>query len=173
MGKKVGVKNGVKFKVQSELSLFDALQRHGRLPVDALSRHASLARTASYYGAKRLSERGLFDFRAMPRLSQFTEVPMLLLGFDNLKTSTLEAFAASASDIESIRMLVIGKKAAFVFVMGQSPTQLNDLSISMTQRLGQPPRLSVLSPRIAKLDLTIPAPVLKSIYAHLPDRRGT
>ena len=172
VGMQRGVKKGSKFRVQSEIALFSVLQQHGRLSVSELAKRVNLARTAAYYAQKRLWARGLFDFRAVPRLKRFGEIPMMLLGFDSLKARTLRGFVPYVKDICGVRMLLHNDKSAFFFLMGHSHQYLNELSISISRRLGKLPKLSVLQPQIATLDLTIPASILETLYAHLPERRG-
>ena len=154
----------VKFKVQSELALFDALQRHGKLPVNELSKHANLARTASYHGKNRLIKRGIFDFHAIPRLNRFSEVPMMLLGFNKLTSPhLLREFALTYASSEQVRMLIYNKDSAFLFLMSQTPKQLNELTMQIIKHLQQTPAIAILSPKIAKLKPTIPASILKNI----------
>ena len=170
--KEVSGKEGVKFRVQSELALFDVLQQHGKLSVSELSKRANLARTASYYGAKRLFDRGLFDFRAVPRLDKFSDVPQMLLGFSHLKKRAIQGFVTAAAEMESVRMLACGKESVVLFLMGHQQDHLHELSLSISRRFRRPPVLSLLSPEMVKLDLTIPGSVLQALYAHLPERRG-
>lgn len=154
----------VKFRAASEVALFDVLQRYGKLPVDELSRRAKLARTTSYHGAKRLQSRGLFDYQAVPRLSQFSEVPMMVLGFGGIAASKLGPLVSTYGCYEPVRMLMHDKQSVFFFLMHQSPAQLNELSMALIHQVGQAPHLSMLSPSIVKMDLTIPVSVLQAIY---------
>ena len=160
-----------KFQFQSELELFKALQKYGKHSNNALSEKTGIPATTIQSVSSRIEDRKFYRIQAVPDMGAFSEIPMAFLGFSDVHPVRLEQLIDKYRDTEQVRSLVHGKKELFLFLMDANRTRLTELIFEMMGLLQSRPTMHIITPSIAKLDITIPDRVLDTVYADLPDKR--
>ena len=75
-----------KFKLKSELELFKALQKYGKLSNEALSKKTGISATTIQSIFRRIEDREFYHIRAVPKLEKFSGSS--LFGVGNLPPGT-------------------------------------------------------------------------------------
>jgi DNA-binding Lrp family transcriptional regulator len=161
----------IKFTSQSDIELFKALQKFGKLSHKKLAKKTRMPKTTVQYAYDRLQERKFYDIKALPRLDQFPELPIAFLSFTNLHPIKLRTLKNIYSKKEEVRVLIINAKDILIILMHSSKDRLTELIFEIMEKAQARPTLHILSPIIAKLDLTIPDKILDAIYPGLPDKK--
>lgn len=160
-----------KFKLKSELELFKALQLFGKLSNEKLAKKIKIPPTTIQSIYNRLEKRKFYEIKAIPKLEQFTEIPMAFIGFSNLHPVKLKQLKEKSEGKEQIRALIYSEKEALLFLVDKNKDRLTELIFEIMELLQSRPTLHIITPSIVKLDITIPGNVLDTVYANLPDKR--
>ncbi len=160
-----------KFKLQSELELFKALQIFGKLSNESLSKKTGISPTTIQSIYKRIKKRKFFNIKAVPKLEMFPELPLAVLGFTDIHPVKWKQLKEKSLENESIRILLHSEREFLIILMAESSAGLTKLIFEIMEMLKARPTLHILSPEISKLDVTIPEKVLNAVYKGLPDKR--
>lgn len=160
-----------KFKLKSELELFKSLQLFGKLSNEKLAKKTKIPPTTIQSIYNRLEKRKFYEIKAVPKLEQFIEIPMAFIGFSNLHPVKLKQLKEKSEGKEQIRALVHSEREALLFLMDESKDTLTELIFEIMELLQSRPTLHIITPSIARLNITIPGKVLEKVYGNLPDKR--
>ena len=160
-----------KFKVKSDLSLFKAIQRNGRLSELALAQQTNISATTVHYAMQRLKQRDFFNIRAVPRLDMFQEIPLAIIGFANVHPMKLQELKERYIDIAEIVQFFHSEKDVVLFVMDVRKAELTKKLFDIIECIQEKPCIYITSPKIARCYLSIPDHILDGVYADLPERR--
>lgn len=160
-----------KFHLKSELELFKALQKYGKLSNEILSKKTGIPATTiqSIYG--RIEGRDFYSIKAIPKLEEFPEVPAAFIGFSDIHPVRLKQLQENYSKKEQVRVMILDNKEVFLFLMDENRNKLTELIFEIMKLLQVRPTLHIITPSIAKLDMTIPDKILDKVYSGLPDKR--
>ena len=161
-----------KFKVKSDLILFEMLQKFGKISNRKLSKVAKLPTSTIEYAYNRLKKRDFYDIKAIPRLDLFPEVPMTILGFPDIDSNKLRKLRKKYLKRKQVRLFLYGQKQVVLFLMSSDKDKLTNLIFEIMEDIKDKPCIHLIAPRILKFDLTIPNMILEKVYSRLPDRRG-
>lgn len=159
-----------KFNSQTDIDLFKALQKFGKLSHKKLAKKINLPKTTVQYAYDRLKERKFYDIKAIPRLDRFPELPIAVLSFTDLHPIKLRTLKNTYNKKEEVRALIINSKDILIILMHTNKDRLTELIFEIMGKAQARPTLHILSPTIAKLDLTIPDKILDAISPDLQDR---
>jgi hypothetical protein len=159
-----------KFTTRSELELFKALQKYGRISYDLLAQKTLLPKTTIQYAYQRLKKKRLFKLNAIPQLAHFSELPLALLSFTDLHPIRLKKLKQIYIQQEEVRILLTTHERVFMMLMHESEDQLDELISAIAEKAQAKPALCMISPTIAKLDLTIQDNVLDAMCTVLKGR---
>lgn len=160
-----------KFKLKSELELFKALQRFGKLSNDALSEKTGISATTIQSIFGRIEERDFYGIQAVPRLEEFSEVPMAFIGFSDVHPVRLRQLKEKSLSREQFRAFIHSGKELLLFLMDKNRDRLTELIFETMKVLQARPSLHIITPSIAKMEITIPDKVLEEVFSGLPDKR--
>ena len=160
-----------KFKLESELELFKALQKYGKLSNKAISEKTGIPPTTIQSIFARIEERKFYDVKAVPKLEEFPEAPMAFIGFLNVHPVRLKQLKEKSIEREQFRGFIHSDKEVFLFLTDEDKDKLTEMIFEVMELLQARPTLHITTPTIAKLDITIPDKVLDKVYAGLPDKR--
>ena len=160
-----------KFKVKSDLSLFKAIQRNGRLSELALAQQTNISATTIHYAMQRLRQRDFYCVKAVPRLELFQEIPLAVIGFANVHPVKLQELKEKYIDIAEVVQFFHSEKDVVLFVMDVGIASLTKKLFDIIEYLEEKPCIYITSPKIAKCYLSIPDHILDGVYADLPERR--
>ena len=160
-----------KFKLKSELELFKALQKFGKLSNEALSEKTGISATTIQSIFGRIEERDFYDIQAVPKLKEFPEMPMAFIGFSDVHPVRLRKLKEKSLSREQFRAFIHSDKELLLFLMDGNKDRLTELIFEIMKKLQARPTLHIITPSIAKLDPTVPDPVLEEVYSGLPDKR--
>ena len=160
-----------KFTTCSELELFKALQKYGKLSRKKLSKKTKLNTSTIQYIYERLTERNFFESKTTPKLDQFPELPLALISFSNLHPIKLRILKKTYLNKDEVRAFITNGKEVFIILMHTNKDRLSELAFEIMEKAQANFGLHILSPTISKLDLTIPDKILDEIYPDLMDRR--
>ena len=160
-----------KFKVKSDLSLFKAIQRNGRLSEIALAQQTNISATTVHYAMQRLKQRDFFHIKAVPRLDLFQEIPLAIIGFANVHPVKLQELKGKYVDIAEVVQFFHSEKDVVLFVMDVRMSALTKKLFDIIECLGEKPCIYITNPEISKCYLNIPDQILDGVYADLPERR--
>ena len=155
-----------KFNSSSEIELFKALQRYGRLSHEKLAQKTGVPKSTIQYANKRIQKRGFFDIKAMPKLEDFPELPLALVSFNNLHPIRLKTLKKVYLKKEEVRVLFTDNEKVFMILMHKSKEKLAELIFEIMEKAQAKPDLHMLSPVVEKMDLTIPDNILEALYAN-------
>ena len=161
----------IKFKVESDLKLFKALQKHGKLSHDKLSKKTKLKKTTIQYAYKRLVERNFFKTIITPKLENFPELPLAIISFSDLHPIKLKLLQNSYTNKEETRVFITNGNDVFLILMDSKKEKLAELIFEIMEKAQAKPNNHMLSPIIHKLDLTIPDKILDELYDGIKSRR--
>ena len=160
-----------KFKLKSELDLFKALQKYGKPSNEALSEKTGISPTTIQSIYNRIEERDFYDIKAVPKLKEFSEVPMAFIGFLDIHPVRLRQLKEKSLERKQFRGFIHNDKEVLLFLMDEDRDKLTKLIFDIMELLQARPILHIIAPSIAKLDTTVPDKVLDKVYADLPDKR--
>ena len=160
-----------KFKLKSELELFKALQKYGKLSNESLSKKTGISATTIQHIYNRIEKRNFYEIKAVPKLQNFLEIPMAFIGFSNIHPVRLRQLKEKSLEKEQIRALIQNDKEAFLFLVDENKDRLTELIFEIMEMLQSRPTMHIITPSITKLDVTIPDKVLDKVYSDLPDKR--
>ena len=160
-----------KFKLKSELELFKALQKHGKLSNEALSKKTGIHATTIQNIYNRISARGFYEIKAVPKLEMFSEIPMAFIGFPEVHPVRLKHLKEKYLPKEQILGLVSNDKEVLLIMADGDKNRLTELIFEIMGLLQARPTLHIVTPLIEKFGITIPDNVLDKVYGNLPDKR--
>ena len=160
-----------KFKLKSEVELFKALQKFGKLSNEALSEKTGMPAATIQKILKRMEERNFYDIRAAPKLGMFSEVPMAFIGFGDVHPVRLKQLKEKYLKREQILGLVSNDKEVLLIMADADRNRLTELIFEIQALLGSIPTIHIFTPSIEKFDIAIPDKVLDKVYSGLPDKR--
>ena len=160
-----------KFKLESELELFKALQKYGKLSNDALSEKTGIPATTIQHIYNRIEKRKFYDVKAVPKLEEFSEVPMAFIGFPDVHPVRLKQLKEKYLATEQVLCMVSNGKEVLLILTDGDKNRLTELIFEIMGLLQSRPTLHIVTPSILKFDITIPDNVLDKVYAGLPDKR--
>ena len=160
-----------KFKLKSELELFKALQKYGKLSNEILSKKTGIPATTIQSIYNRIEERDFYEIKAVPKLEEFPEVPVAFIGFSDVHPVKLRNLKDKYVSREQFRAFIHSDKELLLFLMDESRNRLTELIFEIMGLLQSRPTLHIVTPSILKFDITIPDNVLDKVYAGLPDKR--
>lgn len=159
------------FRLKSELEVFKALQKYGKLSNEALSGKTGIPATTIQKIYDRIGSRDFYEIKAVPKLEKFPEVPMALIGFSNVHPVKLRQLKEKYAKREQARAVIHSDKEILLFLMDESRDRLTELVFEIMEQLQARPTLHIISPSIAKLDISVPDRALDKAYSGLPDKR--
>jgi hypothetical protein len=157
----------IKFSTQSDLELFKALQRLGKLSFKKLSKTTSMPKTTIQYAYRRIKEREFFKTKTLPILEKFPELPLALISFSYLNPLKLKILKDSFIKREEVRLLISNDSEIIMMLMDSSKDKLAESVYEIMKKAQAKPSLHILSPNIGKLDLSIPDKILDKLYTGL------
>ena len=160
-----------KFTTQSELDLFKALQKFGKLSHEKLAKKTKLFISTIHYAFERIKEKKFFQIKAIPNLGQFPELPIAFISFKNIHPIKLRILKKTYLNKDEVRAFITNGKEVFIILMHTNKDRLSELAFEIMEKAQANFGLHILSPTISKLDLTIPDKILDEIYPDLMDRR--
>jgi len=160
-----------KFKVKSELALYEEIQRNGRLSEESISQRIHIPATTVHYAMERIRDRDFFDIKAMPKLEKFGEIPLSVICFTNVHPVKVQEFRQRYCDMPEIVQFLHDDTDVLLIVMESSTESLTGKLFDIMEHLGEKPCLYITSPKIVKSDMSIPDRVLNAVYSDLPSRR--
>ena len=160
-----------KFRVRADLALFQAMQRDGRLSESSIALATNTSSTTIHYAMQRLRQRDFFHIKAVPKLEEFREIPMAIIGFANVNPARLMTLKQRSDDSAEILQFFHDERSLILFIMESSSDILSKRLFGIMEHLGEKPCLYIISPVIVKSDIAIPDRILDAVYANLPDRR--
>jgi hypothetical protein len=95
----------VKFKLKSELDVYKALQKYGKLSDRSLSKKTGISPTTIQTIYKRIRKRKFFDVKACPDIPQFSEIPIAFLGFTGIHPVRLKHLKESDTFKNQMRIV--------------------------------------------------------------------
>ena len=160
-----------KFKLKSELELFKALQKYGKPSNEILSERIGIPATTIQSIYNRLKKRKFYSIKAVPKLEMFPELPLAVIGFSNVHPVRLKRLKEKSIAMEQIRMMILNEKEVLLFLVDETRDRLTKLIFEIMELLQARPAMHIITPTIAKLEITIPDIVLDKVYGNLPDKR--
>ena len=160
-----------KFKLKSELELFKALQKFGKLSNEILSKKTGIPATTIQSIFGRIGERDFYDIQAVPKLKEFPEVPMAFIGFSDIHPVKLRNLKEKYMSREQFRAFIHSDKELLLFLMDENKDRLTELIFEIMKVLQARPTMHIITPSIAKMEITIPDKMLEEVYSGLPDKR--
>lgn len=160
-----------KFHLESELELFKALQKYGKLSNEILSKKTGIPATTIQSIYSRIEGRNFYSIKAIPKLEEFPEVPTAFIGFSDIHPVRLKQLQENYSKKEQVRVMILGNKEVFLFLMDENRDKLTELIFEIMKLLQARPILHIITPSIAKFDTAIPDKILGKVYSGLPDKR--
>ena len=157
--------------MKSELEVFKALQLFGRLSSGKLSKKTGMSATTVQGICNRIESRGFYEVKAIPRLEHFSEIPMAFLGFSNVHPEKMKHLREKGLGGEQVRLLVHSGRDVLLFLVEKDKDRLTEHILEIMDTLQAHPAIRILTPSIARLDMTIPGKVLDRVYGGLPDKR--
>ena len=115
--------------------------------------------------------RNFYHIKAVPKLEEFSEVPMAFIGFSNIHPVRLRQLREKSSEREQIRAFIHSDKEVLLFLIDENKDRLTELIFEIQELLQAIPTLHITAPSIAKFDITIPDKVLDKVFSDLPDKR--
>jgi len=161
-----------KFKVKSELALYEEIQRNGRLSEEGISQRIHIPATTVHYAMERIRDRDFFDIKAMPKLEKFSEIPLGVICFTNVHPVKVQKFRQRYSDMPEIAQFLHDDTDVLLVVMESSTEALTKRMFDIMEHLGEKPCLYITSPKIVKSDMVIPDRILNAVYSDLPIRKS-
>jgi DNA-binding Lrp family transcriptional regulator len=159
-----------KFKVKTELALYEEIQRNGRLSEESISQKIHIPATTVHYAMERIRDRDFFDIKAMPKLEKFSEIPLGVICFTNVHPAKVQEFKRRYCNMPEIVQFLHDDTDILLIVMESSMEALTGKLFDIMGHLGEKPCLYITSPKIVKSDMVIPDRVLNAVYANLPNR---
>ena len=153
-----------KFTAPSDLTLFKALQKFGRISQTKLAKKTGLPKTTTQYAWERLAARPFYYLKAIPKLDQFPELPLALVSFADLHPIKLRKLKQAYPRKSEVRVFITNGNEVFMLLMHTSKDRLAELIYEIMKKAQAKPSLHILSPTIHKLDLTIPDKILDAVY---------
>jgi len=163
--------NQKKFATFSEIELFKALQKYGKLSQKKLAKKAGLPKTTIQYALERLQERDFLETKVNPKLQKFPELPLALISFSDLHPIKLRQLKKSYINKEEVRAFISNNKELLIILMHTSKDRLVELIIEIMEKARAKLNLHILSPSIEKFDLTIPDKILEAMYPDIAQKR--
>jgi len=163
--------NQKKFATFSEIELFKALQKYGKLSQKKLAKKAGLPKTTIQYALERLQERDFLETKVNPKLQKFPELPLALISFSDLHPIKLRQLKKSYINKEEVRAFISNNKELLIILMHTSKDRLVELIIEIMEKARAKLNLHILSPSIEKFDLTIPDKILEAMYPDIVQKR--
>lgn len=160
-----------KFRVKAELALFETLQKDGRLSEEKISKETGISATTVHYALDRIRARNFFKVVAVPKLEQFSEIPMAIIGFSNVHPAKIEELKEKYAKKPEVTQFFHGEKEAVIFLMDSNAGALTERLFGIMDIAQEKPSIYITSPVVAKYCATIPDNVLEGVYSDLPDRR--
>lgn len=160
-----------RFKYQSELDLFKALQRFSKLPIGALSQYTDISPSTIRSILNRVDYADFCHIGMVPKLEKFPEIPMIFLGFLNVAPERLNTLRQNYTTHENIMWFAHSEQKLFLLVLGKNWSAIEQLKTELTTTLNTKPIFDLPAPTIDKLNLTIPEEILDYLYARLTERR--
>ena len=160
-----------KFKLKSELELFKALQRFGKKSNYTLSKKSGIFATTIQNVFKRINRRNFFHTGVIPKLSEFSEVPMAFIAFSDIHPVKLRQLKSKCQRKDQVRGFIHNDREAILFLMDARRHRIAELIFEIMEDVKARPTVHIMAPTISKLDLKIPDKVLDKVYSELPDKR--
>ena len=160
-----------KFRVKAELALFEALQKDGRLSEDKISKETGISATTVHYALDRIRARNFFKVVAVPKLEQFPEIPIAIIGFSNVHPVKIKELKEKYAKKPEVMLFFHGEKEVVLFLMDSNAGALTEKLFGIMDMVQEKPSIYITSPVIEKYCATIPDKVLEAVYSDLPDRR--
>lgn len=166
-------KGDQKFKVKSDLAIFEALQEDGKLSEGKIAKKTKIPPTTVHYALERLKKRHFFDIAAIPKLSGFeNEIPMAVIGFNSVTPKRLERVKKEHGNRDTTLMFLYGEKEVVMFLISTDKDRLTKKLFEIMEILNSKPSIYIISPQVAKCDVRVPKRVLEGIFNDLTDRKG-
>ena len=164
-------KESVKFKVQADLALFLAIQKDGKLSHEEIAKQTGIPASTVHYAMERIRRRNFFEIKAVPRLEQFAEIPMAIIGFSHVHPVKIKQLKDGYAKKGEIVQFFHSDKDVVLYVMDTSMEALTQRLFDIMEQLGEKPSIYAPSPVIGKYEVAIPEKVLEGVYGQLPGRR--
>jgi DNA-binding Lrp family transcriptional regulator len=161
-----------KFKVKTELALYEEIQRNGRLSEESISQRIHIPATTVHYAMERIRDRDFFDIKAMPKLEKFSEIPLGVICFTNVHPVKFQKFRQKFSNMPEIVQFLHDDTDVLLIVMESSTEALTGKLFDIMEHLNEKPCLYITSPKIVKSDMVIPDRILNAVYSDLPSRKS-
>ncbi len=165
------ISHSAKFRVKSDLALFQAIQQDGRLSEQSIASRTRISPTTVHYAMKRIRQRDFFEIKAVPRFERFQEIPMAVIGFADVHPLKVRKLRDQYASRPEVVQFLHSDKDVVLFVMDARKTTLTEKLFNIMELVADKPCLYITSPKIVKYYSTIPDHVLDGVYAHLPDMR--
>ena len=147
------------------------MSKYGKLSNEALSGKTEIPATTIQSIYSRIEERDFYDIKAVPKLKEFSDVPMAFIGFSDVHPVKLRNLKEKYLSREQFRAFIHSEKELLLFLMDENRDKLTELIFEIMELLQARPSLHIITPSISKMDLTIPDKVLDGVFSGLPDKR--
>jgi len=155
----------LKFKVKTDLAIFEALQENGKLSEKKIARKTKIPATTVHYALSRLKKRSFFDIVAVPQLKRFeNEIPMAVLGFNDVAPIRLEEVREEYSNKDTTLMFLHGTKEVLMFLVDSDRDRLTKTLFEIMERLDSKPSTHIIAPKVARCDVRLAKKVLEGVY---------
>jgi len=160
-----------KFRVRSDLALFEAIQKNGRLSEMRIAEITHISPTTVHYAMARIRERDFFRIRAVPCLEKFPDIPKAVMGFSNVHPLKVQGLREKYANMAEVEQFFYAEKDVILFIVDSSMERLTKRLYEIMEFVQEKPCIYMVSPSIAKCECGIPDKVLEAVYADLPDRK--